>query len=290
MIQSKWIADASTSLCGVIGEPIGHSLSPIMQNAAFRASDLNYVYLAFEVKREVLDVAIKGFQSMNILGLNVTIPHKVTITNLLDKIDNDAKKVGAVNTILNKDGRMIGFNTDVEGVIRPLTKRGLQDGDGEPIILGAGGAARACLLALEKLGFSNVTVLNRTIDKARIMVEEVVKDNRLDCTVLELSRRNLINAVSSAPIIINATSVGMFDSDVFVSEDVFRRNMVVFDVVYTPVKTHILNIAEKSGATIVPGYEMLVSQGEASFTIWTGMKPPEGVMEKAVLQSLGEIR
>ena len=288
MTSSEWTVDASTRMCAVIGDPVAHSLSPTMHNAAFRASGLSLALLAFCVKRDRLRSLVDGFRAANILGFSVTTPHKVAIIKLLDEIEETARRVGAVNSVVNRSNKLIGFNTDVEGAMEPLAKRDLKSGKDMAVLIGAGGAARACLLALERLGFRDIAILNRSAKRAEDMAKEIGRGTRMKLTVMELSETEVVEATSSASVLVNATSIGMSGEKVPVPRKAFRQGMVVFDVEYTPVKTPFLRMAETQGSIVVPGYEMLVSQGERSFKIWTGRDPPRGVMRKAVLRALGE--
>ena len=281
--------DSSTRLCGVIGDPINHSLSPIMHNAAFQATDLNYVLLAFRVKKENLRKAVEGLRSMNILGCSVTIPHKVDISKLLDNVQDEARKIGAVNSIINKEGKLTGLNTDVEGVIKPLMKKGFNGTKKEALLIGAGGAARAFILAFDRLGLSRVKVFNRTLSRAEKMIDEIGNGLKLKIDLIDITKENVLEAAASSSLIANATSVGMSGTEIIIPREIFNKNVYFFEVVITPVNTPLLEIAKSCGATVIHGYEMLVAQGESSFKIWTGIEPPKGVMENAILNKLGVV-
>ncbi len=289
MTYSNWIISSKTRLCCVIGHPIEKSLSPMMHNEAFRAKGLDYVYLAFNVLEPQLKEAVKGLRALEVRGFNVTMPHKVAIVNLLDAIDDGAFLVGAVNTVVNDNGKLIGYNTDVDGVISALeTKidslRGLK-----ALLMGAGGAARACIVALVSKGCKEIIVLNRTLGNARSMMEELSRKLEMKYRVDELGMEPLKRAVGSIDLLINTTPVGTHPDldESFIPQELFKKDMVVFDLVYYPKKTKLIRDAEKIGAKIIPGYEMFVGQGAASFKLWTKSDAPIDIMRGAVLKALG---
>ncbi|MBC7327104.1 shikimate dehydrogenase [bacterium] len=271
--------DATTKVVGVIGYPISHSLSPQMHNSAFLHLGLNYVYLAWEVEPSNLKLAIDGVRGLGIVGLNVTIPHKEKVGEYLDELSEEARMVGAVNTILNKNGKLVGFNTDVEGFRRAL---GCSVKDKKVVVLGAGGAGRAVVFALIKDGASCI-ILNRTEEKARDLAEkfkgigEVMAD--------KLTPSALKRAMQEADILVNATSLGMKGESIEGIEDALREDILVMDLVYNPRETPLLRIAKEKGARVVEGWRMLLHQGAYSFEIWTGKKAPLDVMEN-VLQKI----
>lgn len=197
-----------TRICGIIGDPIEHTMSPKMQNAAFMDAGLDYVYVPFNVKREDLSRAIQGMRALNICGLNVTIPHKVAVIPSLDEIDSLAQKIGAVNAIKNEDGLLTGYNTDASGFLRALTAEKIEPKGKNVCILGAGGAARAIVFALADRG-ARLTILNRHPDTAKKLSGRILQYFRQEVSALELSRENLKTVLKSADLLVNTTSVGM---------------------------------------------------------------------------------
>ncbi|MCP8323024.1 MAG: shikimate dehydrogenase [Candidatus Methylarchaceae archaeon HK02M2] len=287
MVYFNWRINSKTQLYCVIGHPVETSLSPIMQNEAFRAKNLDYVYLAFDV--EDLEQAIIGLKVLGVKGFNVTMPHKVSIINFLDKIDESASLVGAVNTVVNHDGDLIGYNTDVDGVVSALKTVTNSLLGSRALLIGAGGAARACIVALVSLGCNEIVVLNRTLDKAKSMIKELSKKLDMICAVGELTSSSLKRAMSSINILLNATPIGAYPklNESIIKPEFFRvKDIVVFDVVYKPKKTKLIKDAERVGAKIIPGYEMFVGQGAKSFKLWTGINAPIEIMKKAVLEVL----
>ncbi|MGB9876853.1 MAG: shikimate dehydrogenase [bacterium] len=271
--------NATTKVVGVIGYPITHSLSPQMHNAAFTYLGLNYVYVAWEVIPERLKLAMDGMRGLGIIGMNVTIPHKERVGEYLDELSEESVMVGAVNTVHNLNGRLIGYNTDVEGFKRALG----EDVRGKKaVILGAGGAGKAVAYALLSSGASCI-VLNRTVEKARELVERYKKLGEIEGVALTPS--NLREAMRGAEILINATSIGMQGEEIEGIEDVLHRNLLVMDLVYNPRETPLLRLARERKARVVEGWKMLLHQGAISFEIWTREKAPLEVME-SILQKM----
>lgn len=278
-----------TKICGIIGNPIEHTLSPKMHNAAFQALGLDYVYLAFRVESAALRNAVEGLRSMNLSGVNVTIPHKVEIIPLLDEMASLAQKIGAVNTVVNTKGVLKGYNTDAGGFLRALIARDVAPEGKRVVILGAGGAARAISFALAERGASLV-IANKTIDHAKACVSKIREHFGTAVEALVLNRANLETALRDANIIVNATSLGMSPNinETPMPGELIRPGMVVFDIVYTPVETRFLSEARKAGATIIDGLDMLVEQGALAFELWTGVKAPTKIMKQALLEVSGK--
>ena len=281
--------NSETRLYVLIGDPVEHSFSPLMHNAAFQFRGINSVYLTLQVKSDGLGDAIKGIKSMGILGLNVTIPHKVSIMKYLDYIDSNAKNIGAVNTVINKDGRLIGYNTDGAGALAAL-----QMGNGDPtgkkvVILGAGGAARAISFSIAPFA-SRLVVLNRTGSKATSLVEAIKKTLDIEIVGKKLTSNTLSRELVDTELLINTTSIGMFPKidETLVDRHLIKPNMVVFDIIYNPPETRLLREAIVSGAKVLNGINMLVNQGALSFKIWIGLKPPIDVMLEAINSRLKE--
>ncbi len=270
---------AKTKICMVIGDPIEHSLSPQMHNAAYEKLGINneYVYVACNVKIRDISDFIKGVRAMQIRGVSCTIPHKIAVVKYLDEVDDVAKKIGAVNTIVNDNGVLKGYNTDWLGVVIPLEK--MTSLKNKAIaLLGAGGAARAVAYGVEERG-ARLVIYNRTIDKARQLAKEFGGEARsLDA----------IENVKNADIIFNATSIGLHPSEneTPLDKNLITNQHIVFDAIYVPYKTRLLKEAKQQGARIIHGMEMLLQQGIAQFKLYTNLDAPEETMRNVLLQHL----
>lgn len=272
---------------GVIGYPIGHSLSPIMHNREFEELGLSHHYTAFDVQPSQLKTAIEGFRALHIKGLNVTIPHKVAVMEYLDEIDEEAQMIGAVNTIKNEDGRLIGSNTDGQGYLRsllPLLKHE-QLSRKKVLVIGAGGASRAIVTSLARHGVEQLDITNRTMSKADKLVEHVKRFVPSTATTLSDVERNL----SNYDIIVNTTSVGMSPNtnEVPIKIDKVKEGAIVSDLIYNPLTTKFMKMAMEKGAIAENGVGMFVHQGALSFEKWTGIEPSIERMTETVLKKLG---
>ncbi len=281
------VISGKTSICGIIGDPIEHTMSPVMHNAAFKKLGIDYVYVPFRVRREGLGKAIAGMRALNIRGLNITIPHKVAVIPLLDKVDPLAEKIGAVNTIVNDNGILAGFNTDATGFLQSLLERGVKPEGKNIVVLGAGGASRAISFVLAENG-ANLTILNRRsgLERAEVLARRISLFNRV--RALSLSPVNLERVLQKADILINATSVGMSPNieGTLVPARLLRMSLTVVDIVYNPIKTRLLKEAEAAGAPTIGGLDMLVWQGALAFEKWTGQKAPVSLMQGEALKAL----
>ncbi len=270
--------DSCTKVVGVIGKPIGHSMSPAMHNAAFSKLGLNYVYLAFEVSD--LRGAIDGMRALGVRGFNVTIPYKVDVLRYLDGVDGLAKMIGAVNTVVNDDGVLGGYNTDCSGAVDALVSKVKLKGRTVAVI-GAGGAGRAVAFGVADAG-AHVLVVNRTLSKGEELVSSVngFFGGSAECGTME--------ELKDVDVVVNTTPVGMVP-DVGKSpvlRKFLRKSHVVMDIVYNPVETRFLRDAKSLGCVTIPGVEMFVGQGAKSFELFCGKKAPKGVMRDAVLKLL----
>ncbi|HHE41291.1 MAG TPA: shikimate dehydrogenase [Dehalococcoidia bacterium] len=276
-----------TVVCGIIGDPIEHSMSPVMQNAAFEAADIDWVYVAFKVGRESLAMAVAGMRALNLRGLNVTVPHKVDIMPYLDAIDPVARRIGAVNTIVNDKGRLLGYNTDAAGFVHAIEAAGLEVGGRRVIVLGAGGGARAVAYSLADLGAVPV-IVNRTPSRAKSLAEDVARDTGIGASWSELTPAAVDELALSAVLIVNTTPVGMSprSGESPCPSAVMRRDLAVCDIVYNPLQTALMRDAEAAGARTISGLEMLVGQGARAFELFTGLDAPVDVMREAVLTEL----
>jgi len=284
------IISGGTRLCGVIGDPVEHTMSPAMHNAAFAQMGLDYVYVPFKVKKVGLSRAIDGMRGLNIRGLSVTIPHKVTVIPLLDKLDPLAEKIGAVNTITNDDGVLTGSNTDAGGFLQALLARGIEPKGKKIVILGAGGASRAISFILAERG-AHLVILNRLLelDWAEELAGRLSSFFTQEVKALELVEGNLNGVLKGADILVNTTSVGMSPNinETPVPAKLLRPGLVVFDIVYNPIKTRLLKEAETAGAETISGVDMFVWQGALAFEKWTGQKAPLDLMKREVIKALG---
>lgn len=280
-----------TKVCGLIGDPVEHSLSPSIQNAAFDHLGLDYVYAVFPVTRSNLKKAVAGMRSLGLHGLNVTMPHKTDVTRYLDELDETAKSVGSVNTILNSDGRLIGYTTDGIGALRALRYGGVDPSGKKIVLLGAGGASRSVSFTLVREA-KEFIILNRTSEKAERLVHDITTllGDSAKVTAGRLTDENVEKELRDADILVNATSVGMHpkEQETPVDRKLLRPGLVVFDLVYEPLETRLLREAAQVGAKTVDGLSMLVHQGAASFEIWTGVKAPIEAMMKAAARELAE--
>ncbi len=266
---------------GIIGDPVSHSLSPTMHNAAFEKLGMDAIYLAFRVSPEEVGDAIRGGKSLGIAGLNVTIPLKEKALFFVN-VEEVAKKIGAINTLDFSSGTPVGYNTDGIGSLRVLKETTCEINGKNVLILGAGGAAKAISFYLDTDG-ARVTIANRTKERATQLASKL---RNADSIGLDSELRKY---VKDSDILINATSMGMYPNEdaTLVNADMMHPDLVVFDIVYNPMETKLLNEAKRAGVKkVVDGVKMLVYQGAASFKIWTKREPPINVMENAVREAL----
>lgn len=275
-------------LFGLLGHPVGHSLSPLMHNDAFKQLEINGHYHAFDVPEDKLKEAVDSFRLLNIAGFNVTIPHKVAIMNFLDEIDEEALMIGAVNTVVNMEGRLIGYNTDGRGYLNsllPKLNKPLQEC--YVLVIGAGGAARGVVTALANHGIARLTITNRTLEKAVTIKENYHKFKKANIDVLSLdeAQKNL----ALYDIIINTTSIGMKPQldEVPITIDRLKSTAVLSDLIYNPFQTKLLKLGEEKSVITHNGVGMFVEQGALAFQKWTGRQPDTKRMTKIVLQQLG---
>ncbi len=266
----------NTKIVGLIGNPVEHSWSHIIHNAGFDKLNINAVYLKFRVDK--LKEFIDYFKKLNnTLGFSVTIPHKIEVMRYLDEIDEKAKSIGAVNTIIIKDKKLIGYNTDCDGAIIALKEK-IDLKDKNVVLLGAGGSTRALVYGLKEEKVDNITILNRTIEKAKSIADD------FNCDYSSLNDLK----DTDYDILINTTSVGMYPgvNSSIAPSNLIRRNSVVFDIVFNPYKTKLLKDAEKENCTIISGFEMLIYGAMLQFKLWTGRNAPEQLMRRKVMNYL----
>ncbi len=264
----------NNEIYGVIGFPVGHSLSPVMHNAAFKASGIRAFYKVFETEEP--DDIIRNMSGLGISGLSVTIPYKSRLLALLDYVSPEAARIGAVNTILNRGGRLEGFNTDAEGFLAALKQGGVL-GPCRVLILGSGGSARAIAFSLVSMGFK-ITIASRNEETGVVLARD------LGCCFAPLSKIHMMEA----ELLINTTPVGMAPDNALcpVPPVCLKKGMTVFDIIYNPLRTRLMELAEEAGCQTIGGLEMFIRQGASQFALWTGLEPPVRVMRDAVMAAL----
>jgi len=279
-----------TKKLGIIGYPIGHSISPIFQQAALDALGIDATYEKWEVTPEGVGDFVNGLRAPDSWGINITLPHKQAVIPLLDEVDEWATAAGAVNTIVNHDGRLTGHNTDGPGFLRALLVETGYDPKGtRALILGAGGAARGILLALARGGVDSLVIANRTMERAETLAKLAV-ENGVKSEAIPIAGNVLIKSAASADLIVNCTSVGMShgpdEQGTPLTAAQIPASAIVNDVVYTPLETPLLREAAAAGATALGGLHMLVYQGVLSFQMWTGQDAPADVMLAAATKEM----
>jgi shikimate dehydrogenase len=278
--------NVQTQFCGVIGNPVEHSLSPAIHNAAFRKLGLNYVYLAWKV--DAIADAIKGLRALgNFRGASVTIPHKVSAAPFLDDLEPTARHIGAINTIVAKQGRLIGYNTDATGSVRALKEGGVTLKGQRIVILGSGGAARAIAFALAaESGADKLTVLGIDDKERRTLASDLRSKTTVAIEEAFLDDSTLGRIVPEAQILIHCTPVGMSPKvdATSVPASLLHPGLTVMDIVYTPRDTKLLADARGAGCRTIPGLEMFLNQAAAQFELWTDQPAPVEVM-RSVLES-----
>jgi shikimate dehydrogenase len=273
----------------VLGHPVGHSLSPAMQNAALRDMGVDGVYVPFDVAPENLAEAVRGLRALGAGGVNCTIPHKEALLRLLDEIDEEASLIGAVNTIVFRKERTVGYNTDAPGFLAALRAEGFAPEGKRAVVLGAGGSARAVTVALARLG-APVTIANRTEARARELAEELAaKIPRSRISAMGQDEETLRLELARAELLVNTTSVGMsprVEEMPPVPESAFRPGLFVYDLIYNPLETRLLRSAAERGARVANGAGMLAQQGALALELWTGQPAPARLMEQVVVEAL----
>lgn len=279
---------ATNQVLGVIGDPVAHSFSPDMHNAAITALGVDYCYVAFHVLPDRVGEAMSGLRGLNIRGLNVTIPHKPAILEYMDRISEEALAVGAVNTVSLEDGELIGYNTDVYGLLTALREiAGIETFPAHCVVLGAGGASRAVTYALgSQDDVQKVTVLNRTVARAEALATDMEKitGKKIDVGAMDIETQSW--AFADAGLVVNTTSLGMYpkvDASPLADLKAVHPELMLYDTVFNPLETQMMREFKSVGAPAFGGLDMLVFQGARSFEIWTEIKPPADVMKEAVI-------
>ncbi len=277
-----YMLDKNTKILGVIGEHAENSKSRFMHNSMFKIKGFNAVYHPFKLESHELEEFIKRFKEDYFIGAAVTVPHKVTIMKYLDRIDETAKKIGAVNTIVNKNKELVGYNTDYYGAVMALKEKTELKGK-RVLVIGAGGAARAVIYGLRKEG-CELTIVNRTIERAKMLAEEF--NVKFDDIIF------LTQIIHDNEIIINTTSVGMKpnEKESVIEEKQIASGKIMMDIVYSPIKTKLIKLAQNKGCKTITGERMLIYQAIKQFELWTGKKAEFKVMEKALLNQIKQIK
>ena len=277
----------TTKNLGVMGWPIAHSLSPVLQNAAIEEAGLDYVYISLPVPPEKLKEAVAGLRAMQFTGWNVTITHKQAIMAELDAVDEDARIIGAVNTVVNRDGHLTGYNTDCIGFMQPLAQQGFLPKGKEATILGAGGAARAVIWGLLRAKVKRITLGVRNPAKAARLAEEFAAYGEIQ--VLHWEDSAFAEHLAVTDLLVNTTPLGMYphvEGMPPVDWTKLKKDALVYDIIYTPERTRFLSEAQAHGHAIINGEGMLAGQGAAAFTLWTGVAPDLALMKRALREEL----
>ena len=275
---------------GIIGYPIGHSMSPVFQQAALDACGFDARYVAYQVAPDEVEEFVNGLRQPGILGINVTVPHKLAVMPFLDEIDDWATEAGAVNTIVNRQGRLTGHNTDGYGFLRALREgAGFEPKGRRTLILGAGGAARGVVLALAREGVGDLTIANRTLERAENLAQ-LAHGRNVTARAITHSDSELIEAADHAELIVNCTTIGMNhgpgENESPLPGDAIPATALVNDLVYNPLETRLLREAAQAGAKTLGGIQMLVYQGAASFEMWLERPAPVSVMLEAATRAM----
>lgn len=273
-----------TKVIGIFGYPVRHSLSPLMQNAAIEALGLNYIYIPFEVKPEELERAVNGIRALGISGVNITIPHKEKVVPFLEEVTEEASLIGSVNTIENKNGRLIGHNTDSRGYIRSLREdAGFEPKGKKILVIGAGGAARGIIAGLSMNDASDIFIANRTVEKGeRLALEFKDKFSAIRFSSIPLSSLKDPNILSQVDLIVNASSMGLDEGAPDVEFSLTPPHALISDIVYKPAVTPFLKKAQAAGRKTLGGLGMLIYQGAISLEIWTSKEAPVDIMRNSL--------
>lgn len=272
-----------TKIIGIFGYPVEHTLSPKMHNAAFKYLNLDFCYVPFSVKPELLESAIRGVRALNIAGLNITIPHKETVNAFLDKCSDEAGFIGSVNTIINHEGELTGFNTDGKGFMKSLAEANIEITDKRVLIIGAGGAARAIGYYLCR-DASELYIYNRNIERAEILTSHLYafKNN---VAVVKEDVFNSGSSFSDFDIIVNTTPLGLKSDDPLpLNVSMLKNHQIICDLIYK--ETPLLQKASAIGCRTLNGMGMLLWQGVFAFEKWTGIQPPVEIMKNALMKQI----
>jgi shikimate dehydrogenase len=280
---------AKTQVCAILGHPVGHSLSPAIHNAAFDALGLDYAYVAHDVAPDSLAAAIAGVRALGYRGLSVTIPHKVAALACVDDVDATARTIGCINTVVNDHGHLTGHNSDGLGALAALRRAGADPVGRRVVILGTGGAARALAVTLAASATpQRIVLLGVVLDELARLTRDVDGLGRCESIGRELSDATLEEALAEADLLLQCTPVGMHPKAEasLVRPGLLRPELSVFDAVYNPRRTALLNAAAAAGCRVVEGLEMFIGQAVVQFELWTGQPAPIDVMRRIVEERL----
>lgn len=276
-------------ICGIFGFPIAHSASPVIHNVAFQNLKMDGIYLPFEILPHLLKKAVEAIRILGFTGVNVTIPYKEKILPYLDRISPEARLIGAVNTIKNEDGKLLGFNTDAQGFQKALEKDWGRSLTGAHVVLiGAGGAARAVAVQAGVAGVRRLVIVNRDQNRLKKLIHHLkVHFPRMNVLGFAWQDESIRSDLESCDCVINATSLGMEEKDSMPIKPAWLHSKsYVYDLIYKPFKTRWIKEAARRGCLSSGGLDMLLHQGALSFQIWTGEKPPLELMRKALIKHL----
>lgn len=269
-----------TKTFAVIGDPIEHSLSPAIHNAAFKDLSMDCTYIAYRIPSGELMEGVESLRQIRISGFNVTIPHKIEMMQYLDVVTKECEMIGATNTVSNEDGRFVGYNTDMDGFLDPIHRRKIQVAGKNVLLIGAGGAARAIAAGFVKDGIKHITIANRTRRRGEEVAEFCSRIGiDADCVTLEEAGE----VAGSYQFIVNATSVGLKNESSPISTKTINKDCIVYDIVYMPMNTDLIAKSKEKSATVIYGYEMLLGQAAIAFKIWHGIDAPYEAMKKVLL-------
>lgn len=269
-----------TKTFAVIGDPIDHSLSPSIHNAAFKALGLDCTYIAYRIPRGELEAGIESLKKIKISGFNVTVPHKIEMMKFLNEQSQECKIIGAVNTVTNDNGRLIGYNTDMDGFLEPIKKRNIPINGSDVLLIGAGGAARAIVTGFAKEKARKITIANRTKEKGHAL-SKLASSLGVESESISLEEAGKV--AGSYKFIVNATSIGLKNEPSPIDTLTINAENVVYDIIYIPMNTDLIVQSKKKSATVIYGYEMLLGQAALAFEIWHNTKAPYEVMKKVLL-------
>ena len=272
---------------GLLGDPVSHSLSPLMHNTAFNQHNIDAVYVPFHVYPRELSAAVDGLRALNVAGVNVTIPHKEAILPFLDQVDSAAQLIGAVNTVVNDGGKLVGYNTDASGFLRSLCDElNFQPNDKCVVLLGAGGACRAAAVALAGAGVRSIAISNRSLGRAEKLVRSFSPYfPRVDFLAYDYLEKDYLSGLSRADLIVNTTSVGLKGEKInFLPLESIKGSALIYDMIYSATGTPFIESLRSAGQVCADGLGMLAAQGEDAFFYWTGVRLPAGYMKKILVQ------
>ncbi len=280
------------TVVGLIGYPVEHSKSPLMHNTAFKALGLDYTYELFEVKENEVAEAFIDLKQLGVAGFNVTMPDKIKAFELADEVSTEARLIGAANTIVNRDGKFVAYNTDGIGFVNALKESGFDVKDKTITILGSGGAASAIIVQCALDGAKEINVLSikdKFWDKAKELVDNIIEETRTNINLTPMTDETIEECVAKSSLLCNATPVGMApneDGCLIKDSGLLRTDLVVVDIIYNPLETKLYKMAKANGCKVLNGIEMLIHQGAASFRLWTGMDMPIDEVREKVYKSL----